>query len=159
MISTDARKLASFDIPTRDNIHRYQCNNPILLHKVYTNERNNGGLYCTASSHFHTRKSFHSYARRLLIISTCFVRRPVIDLESRGTVLTIRVAKTKALISFAADLRLCFRTLKMLVFSWRGSCKMLVFSWRGSWPRYLRATWSLSRLVFISNVVAQHFHT
>ena len=30
-ISTVARKLASFDIPTRDNIHRYQCNNPILL--------------------------------------------------------------------------------------------------------------------------------
>ena len=30
-ISTDARKLASFDIPTRDNIHRYQCNNPIIL--------------------------------------------------------------------------------------------------------------------------------
>ena len=29
-ISTDARKLASFDIPTRDNIHRYQCNNPIV---------------------------------------------------------------------------------------------------------------------------------
>ena len=24
------RKLASFDIPTRDNIHQYQCNNPIL---------------------------------------------------------------------------------------------------------------------------------
>ena len=33
-ISTDARKLASFDIPTRDNIHRYQCNNPILSHDV-----------------------------------------------------------------------------------------------------------------------------
>ena len=31
-ISTDARKLASFDIPTRDNIHRYQCNNPIVSH-------------------------------------------------------------------------------------------------------------------------------
>ena len=29
-ISADARKLASFDIPTRDNIHQYQCNNPIL---------------------------------------------------------------------------------------------------------------------------------
>ena len=27
----DARKLVSFDIPTRDNIHRYQCNNPIIL--------------------------------------------------------------------------------------------------------------------------------
>ena len=34
VISTDARKLASFDIPTRDNIHRYQCNNPILLEYV-----------------------------------------------------------------------------------------------------------------------------
>ena len=34
-ISTDARKLASFDIPTRDNIHQYQCNNPLLLH-VYS---------------------------------------------------------------------------------------------------------------------------
>ena len=31
VISTDAHKLASFDIPTWDNIHRYQCNNPILL--------------------------------------------------------------------------------------------------------------------------------
>ena len=31
-ISTDARKLPSFDIPTRDNIHRYQCNNPISYH-------------------------------------------------------------------------------------------------------------------------------
>ena len=29
-ISTDASLRASFDIPTRDNIHRYQCNNPIL---------------------------------------------------------------------------------------------------------------------------------
>ena len=29
--STNARKLVSFDIPTLDNIHRYQCNNPILL--------------------------------------------------------------------------------------------------------------------------------
>ena len=29
-ITMDARKLASFHIPTRDNIHRYQCNNPIL---------------------------------------------------------------------------------------------------------------------------------
>ena len=28
---TDARKLSSFDIPTRDNIHQYQCNNTILL--------------------------------------------------------------------------------------------------------------------------------
>ena len=27
----DARKLASFAIPTRDNSHQYQCNNPILL--------------------------------------------------------------------------------------------------------------------------------
>ena len=26
----DARKRASFDIPTRDNIHKYQCNNPIV---------------------------------------------------------------------------------------------------------------------------------
>ena len=25
--SKDVRKLASFDIPTRDNIHQYQCNN------------------------------------------------------------------------------------------------------------------------------------
>ena len=25
------RKLASFDIPTQDNIHRYQCNDPILF--------------------------------------------------------------------------------------------------------------------------------
>ena len=25
-------KFASFDVPTRDNIHRYQCNNPILSH-------------------------------------------------------------------------------------------------------------------------------
>ena len=25
------RKLASFDIPTRDNIHRYECNNSIIL--------------------------------------------------------------------------------------------------------------------------------
>ena len=24
-------KLASFDIPTRDKIHQYQCNNPIIL--------------------------------------------------------------------------------------------------------------------------------
>ena len=31
VISTDARKLASVDIPTRDNIHRYQCNKPVLL--------------------------------------------------------------------------------------------------------------------------------
>ena len=31
VISTDARKLASFDIPTRDNIHRYNCNNPIFI--------------------------------------------------------------------------------------------------------------------------------
>ena len=31
MISTDAVKLASFDIPTRDNIHRYQCNDPIIF--------------------------------------------------------------------------------------------------------------------------------
>ena len=30
--STNERKLASLDIPTRDNIHRYQCNNPILYH-------------------------------------------------------------------------------------------------------------------------------
>ena len=30
-ISTDACKLASFDIPTRDNIQGYQCNNPIIL--------------------------------------------------------------------------------------------------------------------------------
>ena len=30
----DARKLASFDIPTRDNIHQYQCNNPILSYDV-----------------------------------------------------------------------------------------------------------------------------
>ena len=29
-ISTDARKLTSFDIPSRDNIHRYQCNNLII---------------------------------------------------------------------------------------------------------------------------------
>ena len=29
------RKLASFDIPTRDNIHQYQCDNPILLYSVY----------------------------------------------------------------------------------------------------------------------------
>ena len=29
-IVTDARKLASFVIPTRDNIRRYQCNNPII---------------------------------------------------------------------------------------------------------------------------------
>ena len=28
-ISTDAHKIASFDIPTRDNIHRHQGNNPI----------------------------------------------------------------------------------------------------------------------------------
>ena len=28
-ISTDARKLATFNISTWDNIHRYQCNNPI----------------------------------------------------------------------------------------------------------------------------------
>ena len=38
---------------------------------------------------------------------------------------TIQVAKTKALISFAvtakADLRLCFRICRLLVFSWRGS--------------------------------------
>ena len=34
---------------------------------------------------------------------------------------TIWVAKTKALISFEADLRLCFRIGKILVFSWRGS--------------------------------------
>ena len=26
----DARKLASFDIPTRESIHQYQCDNPIL---------------------------------------------------------------------------------------------------------------------------------
>ena len=31
-ISTDARKLAS-DIPTRDNIRRYQCNNNIIFHR------------------------------------------------------------------------------------------------------------------------------
>ena len=31
VISTGARKLVSFDIPTRDNIQRYQCNKPILL--------------------------------------------------------------------------------------------------------------------------------
>ena len=37
MISTDARKLASFDITTRDNIRRYQCDNPIiLLHERYS---------------------------------------------------------------------------------------------------------------------------
>ena len=29
-VSTDARKLAAFDIPTRDNIHRYPCNSPII---------------------------------------------------------------------------------------------------------------------------------
>ena len=34
-ISTEARKLASFDIPTPGNIHRYQCNNPILNSSYY----------------------------------------------------------------------------------------------------------------------------
>ena len=29
VISTDTHKLASFDIPIRDSIHRYQCNNPV----------------------------------------------------------------------------------------------------------------------------------
>ena len=29
-ISMDTRKLASFDSPTQVNIHRYQCNNPII---------------------------------------------------------------------------------------------------------------------------------
>ena len=33
-ISADARKLSSFDIPTRGNIHRYQCNNPIFLYQI-----------------------------------------------------------------------------------------------------------------------------
>ena len=33
-ISTDARKLASFDIPTRNNIHRYQCNNPLISYNI-----------------------------------------------------------------------------------------------------------------------------
>ena len=42
-ISTDARKLASFDIPTRDNIHRYQCNNPIKSTLfLYVTFHNNG---------------------------------------------------------------------------------------------------------------------
>ena len=31
----DVRKLVFFDIQTRDNIHRYQCNNPILSGKDY----------------------------------------------------------------------------------------------------------------------------
>ena len=43
-ISTEARKLASFDIQTRDNIHRYQGNNPIifcyLLSEIRTSLRN-----------------------------------------------------------------------------------------------------------------------
>ena len=30
-ISTDTRKRVSFDNPTRDNIHQFQCNSPILL--------------------------------------------------------------------------------------------------------------------------------
>ena len=45
------------------------------------------------------------------------------DLESRGIIYyyTIRVAKTKALISFAADLRLCFHLCRLLVFPCNGS--------------------------------------
>ena len=35
-ICTDACKLAYFDFPTRDNIHRYWCNNPILFHPMNT---------------------------------------------------------------------------------------------------------------------------
>ena len=30
-ISTNVRKLVSFDIPTWDNIHQFQCNNPLLF--------------------------------------------------------------------------------------------------------------------------------
>ena len=39
---------------------------------------------------------------------------------------TIRVAKTKTLIS-EADLRLCFRICRLLVFSWRGSFDFVFF--------------------------------
>ena len=39
-ISTEARKLASFDIPTWGNIHRYQCNNLIVLVKVHVHVLN-----------------------------------------------------------------------------------------------------------------------
>ena len=41
-ISSDARKLVSFDIPTRDNIHRYQCNNPIFYHGTDKGKENLG---------------------------------------------------------------------------------------------------------------------
>ena len=35
----------------------------IFVHKFCTSESDNGVLYFAASSHFHTRKSFHFYAR------------------------------------------------------------------------------------------------
>ena len=34
-----------------------------LSRKFCRNERNNGAVYLTASSHFHTRKGFRFYAR------------------------------------------------------------------------------------------------
>ena len=41
-MSTKARKLASFDIPTRDNIHQNQCNNHrlfVILEKNMSSEK------------------------------------------------------------------------------------------------------------------------
>ena len=39
-ISTDPRKLAPFDIRTLDNIHRYQCYNPIISHPLWRHCKN-----------------------------------------------------------------------------------------------------------------------
>ena len=68
-ISTDARKLASFDIPTRDNIHRYmyQCNNPVLSALFIGNKPNSSN-------------SCRIECFSVLIISTIWVTTYFLDL-------------------------------------------------------------------------------
>ena len=53
----DAHKLAAFDIPNRDNIHRYQCNNPIKLSLVGISK----DLMTLASFDIPTRDNIHLY--------------------------------------------------------------------------------------------------
>ena len=55
--------------------------------------------------------------------TTCmwFLNRSNINRAIRKKRSTILVAKTRALISCAVTVHLCFHTCKMLVFSWRGS--------------------------------------
>ena len=57
-ISKQARKVSSFDIRTRDNIHEYQCNNPTLLNAARVN-----WFYC--------ERKFWIYVKELKL---CFLK-------------------------------------------------------------------------------------